>query len=156
MSETYSVVMTGKIADGFELAQVKANVSKLFKLSDGQVEKMFSGKPVAIRRGVEKEQALKLSAVLVKSGALAVVKASAPVAEQPKPKVVKEPQPKTKVVKEPQPKPSAGGFSPDINCPRCGHQQGFVTACGMCKMDMTLHIQRLKRKEQARANRLRA
>lgn len=147
MSASYSVAVTGKIVDGFELAQVKASVSKLFKLNGEQVEKIFSGKPVVIRRAVEKEQAVKLRSALVKVGALAVVKEAATqtVAEKPQQTVTAAP---AAVVKE--------GFRPDIHCPRCGHQQSFVTACGLCKMDLTLHIQRLKRKERARANRLKA
>ena len=143
MSEAYSVVVTGGIVDGFELAQVKANVAKMFKLSDAQIEKMFAGKPVAIRRGVEKEQALKLRAALTKAGAVSAIKTM--------------PAEKNTAVKA-QAKVdgdasanAAPSFTPAITCPRCGHDQDYTTACGKCKMDLSLHILRLERKARARA-----
>ncbi len=151
-SESYSVVVTGKIAEGFELSQVKGNVGKLFKLEDSQVEKLFSGKPVAIRRGVEKGQALKLRSALAKAGAIAAVKVARAKAteeksvEEPVKESVQEPvvERATAVTAETQ-NPA------EISCPRCGHEQAFTTACGSCKMDLTLHLQRLKRKEEMRA-----
>ena len=42
MAETYSVVMTGKLAEGMETEQVKAKVAKMFKLGETQLEKLFS------------------------------------------------------------------------------------------------------------------
>ncbi len=149
MSETYSVVMTGKIADGFEMDQVKASVGGLFKLNNDQLNKMFSGKPVAIRRGLDKQQALKLRAVLTKAGALAVVKVMRPAGE------AKSSTPKQAVAASPDVAPVATNNeqeapAPEICCPRCGHQQPFATACSLCKMDLNLHIQRLRRKERAR------
>ncbi|MEE8058363.1 MAG: hypothetical protein V3T17_11080 [Pseudomonadales bacterium] len=146
MSEVYSVVMTGQLAEGFELHQVKANVSTLFKINSGQIEKMFSGKPVTIRRGIEKEQALKLCSALAKAGALAAVKVSRPSSASPEPKTAE-------TVQATEPVKAKDLSAPNICCPRCGHEQTFVTVCGLCKMDLTLHIQRLKRKELARAKR---
>ena len=139
MSETDSVVVTGKAIEGFSEQQMKAGVGKLFKLSAEQLEKVFSGKPVALRRGIEKEQALKICAALTKVGAVAAVKVSRP------------PAAKTQAIEPAKVKPTAvANVGPDICCPRCGHEQPFVTACGLCKMDLALHIQRLKRKQQAR------
>jgi hypothetical protein len=148
-SETYSVVVTGKIAEGFELSQVKANVGKLFKLEGNQVEKLFSGKPVAVRRGVEKGQALKLRSALAKVGALAAVKVARVKASEEAAPVQSAIQ---KSVTVEAPVVAQGDQNPaEINCPRCGHEQAFATACGSCKMDLTLHFQRLKRKEEMRA-----
>ncbi len=150
LSESYSVVVTGKIAEGFELSQVKGNVGKLFKLDGGQVEKLFSGKPVAIRRGVDKGQALKLRSALAKAGAIAAVKvARAKAAEEQK---VEETKAQQSVAQETTAVSDNDTQNPDeISCPRCGHDQPFSTACGSCKMDLTLHLQRLKRKEEMRA-----
>ncbi|HEB28646.1 MAG TPA: hypothetical protein ENI05_12885 [Porticoccus sp.] len=144
-SERYSVVVSGKIAEGFELSQVKASVGTLFKLDEGRVEKLFSGKPVAIRRGVEKASALKLRSALAKVGAIAVIKVARATAEA----VTNNTQPSEKRVEVEAAKPF-DKLTPDISCPRCGHEQPFITACGLCKMDLALHIQRLKRKQQMR------
>jgi hypothetical protein len=164
MAETYSVVVTGDILDTFELEQVKLNVGKLFKLSDEKVEKLFAGKPVAIQRGVDKEKAIKVRAALTRAGAVSVVKlnqlikakSEAVKAKTVKPAPRKKPAEATQVSKpvnkpaEPK-KTMVNAVKKDssaetICCPRCGHDQPFTTACGQCKMDLNLHIQRLRRK----------
>ncbi|ARN74190.1 hypothetical protein [Oceanicoccus sagamiensis] len=158
-SESYSVVVTGKIAEGFELSQVKGNVGKLFKLDDAKVEKLFAGKPVAIRRGVEKGQALKLRAALAKAGAIAAVKvARSKAVEEQAVQTVDETATVEAPVVSSNIEISAGTSvetsvqtPTEITCPRCGHEQAFATACSSCKMDLTLHLQRLKRKEEMRA-----
>ena len=60
MSETYSVVVSGQLVEGFELHQVKVNMTQAFKLSEAQVDKLLCGKPVALKRGIEKNLAVKL------------------------------------------------------------------------------------------------
>lgn len=142
MSGAYSIVVNGEIADGFDLAQVKKTVAALFKLNDAQIEKVFSGKPVSIRRGIEKEQALKLRAALAKAGAVATVKRAAI-----KPDKSSTPEKITPVSSDNNTVPV---FAAEISCPRCGHTQSFAQACGMCKMDFTLHIKRLERKAKMR------
>ncbi len=166
MSELYSVIMTGKLVDGFDLETVKSNVSETFKLDSAAVEKLFSGKPVAIRRDIEKGPALKLRSALMRAGAIAVVKASqaTKASSKSKPTVAVEANAaneETTTAAQAAPAtstPAAASANDDtqmrnITCPRCGHEQAFSTACEMCKMDLTLHIERLKRKEQARLNR---
>ena len=74
MSETYSVVLTGKVAANFNKAQVKTNLGKLFKLSDSQLNQLLCGKPTILQRGISREKAAKLRAVLASVGALSVVK----------------------------------------------------------------------------------
>lgn len=156
MSETFSVVVTGKIADGFAVADAKAQVSKLFKLSPEKLEKLFSGKPVAIRRGIDKPQAMKLRAALAKTGIIAVIKASRP---EQNPTAVKPEAPAEQAAPDISAAASGPAAPPKqqtIVCPRCGHDQDFSHACAMCKMDLSLHINRLQRKERARINREKA
>lgn len=185
MAETYSVVMTGKLAEGMAQEQVRANVGKLFKLGEEQLDKLFSGKPVAVRRNLDEQKAEKLCAALTKAGAIARVKSSRPLstakpattkkastakaeeasrpqvaaAAKTKPAAAKtESAPaKQAAPKTPAPaKPSAKANPGEIECPRCGHQQAYATACSLCKMDLTLHLQRLERKERIRAFRKKA
>lgn len=165
MAESFSVVMTGKVAEGQELAVVKANVAKLFKLGDAQLEKMFSGQPVAVRKGIDRQQADRICAALLKAGAEARVKTDS--LPEAKKAAVQKPAPVAAVASKPtasadaaasQAKPAAGkarltavaSAKPDLECPRCGHEQSFSHQCEMCRMDLTLHIQRLERKEKAR------
>jgi hypothetical protein len=132
MSEKFSVVLTGKLADGFELPQVKDNIAGLFKLAPEKVDRLFCGKPVALKRGVDKAQAMKLRNALARAGALGVIKADGAVAATA--------TQATKVVA-------------DVTCPRCGHEQPHASSCGLCKMDLSLHLQRIKRREKIIANR---
>lgn len=168
MSELFSVVMTGKIADGRNRDEVKASVAKLFKLNSAQLEKMFSGKPVAVRRDIDRLQADKICAALLQAGAEAKVKARVATATKPqaapapkaaasKPAAVAKPaaapKPGAAAKAKPAAKPAAPARAADqgtIECPRCGHEQPFTTQCGLCKMDLTLHIQRLEKREKAR------
>lgn len=134
MSDEYSVIVAGKVIDGFTVDQVKANVSKLFSLDGAKVSKLFSGKPIALRRGLSKERATKLRAALTNAGMLAVVKADKVVIAAP----------------DKKPQASLAAVRDDIECPRCGHHQAFAKACKLCKMDLSLHILRLERREQMR------
>ena len=77
MSETYSVVVSGQLVEGFELDQVKENITRAFKLSSAQVDKLLCGKPVALKRGIEKSVAVKLSTRLQGLGAVSTIKAAA-------------------------------------------------------------------------------
>jgi hypothetical protein len=144
MSGDYSVVVTGKIADGFSVEQVKTNVARLFKIEGEQVNKLISAKPVVVRRGIDKKQAVKIQQALAKAGAVAVIKVQRPPEEKAAATNTATP-PVPPVVKA---KPVA-----NICCPRCGHEQVFSRACGHCKMDLTLHIGRMERKEKARVRR---
>lgn len=141
MSEKFSVVLTGKLADGFELPQVKSNIAKVFKLAPEKVEKLFSGKPVALKRGVDKAQAMKLRNALARAGVLGVIKA-----DVLSPQVTEE----TPAVEAPVAKLEASPaiVEADISCPRCGHEQPHANSCSLCKMDLSLHLLRIKRREQ--------
>ena len=75
MEQLYDIYFAGKLAEGFEEAQVRANLAKLFKLGDAGLDKLFSGKPQAIKRGVDKPGAVKYKTAMARAGAVAVVKA---------------------------------------------------------------------------------
>lgn len=151
MSETYSVVLSGSLVEGFELDQVKQNIATSFKLNEAQTDKLFCGKPVAIKRGIDQTLALKLSKHLQQLGAdveiktIAAVKAAV-VAPTQQPTIEEVPKPAAAVQKVKQ---------EDQCCPRCGHEQPFAEVCGLCKMDLTLHIRRLERRAKVVANILR-
>ncbi len=74
MSETYDIFFAAQLVDGFEEATVRDNLAQLFKANDTTLEKLFSGKPQLIKRGVDKPAAIKYKAALQKAGAVAVVR----------------------------------------------------------------------------------
>lgn len=96
MGESYDIYFAGKIVDGFDEATVRANMAKLFKANPETVEKLFSGKPQLIKRGVEKAAAIKYKGAMQKAGAVPLIRASGG----------------TKAAAEPAPAPAAPNNEP--------------------------------------------
>ncbi|GAB2522058.1 hypothetical protein [Microbulbifer agarilyticus] len=79
---TYSVIFRGDLEPGYTAADVKANMARLFKAGPETVEKLFNGRPLAIKKGLSLAQAEQLQATLARQGALSSVKnEAAPEAE---------------------------------------------------------------------------
>ncbi|MCK7595976.1 hypothetical protein M0G74_01680 [Microbulbifer sp. CAU 1566] len=114
MSEpTYSVIFRGDLQPGYTLGDVKANFARLFKAGPEMVEKLFSGRPLAIKKGLGKSQAEQLQATLHKLGAQSLIK---PEVDSPQPvaapRAAEEvpPAPQSAAV-EPEAAPEAAGDS---------------------------------------------
>ncbi|WP_226666125.1 hypothetical protein [Microbulbifer aggregans] len=85
MSEAkYSVIFRGDLQPGYTVVDVKANFARLFKVGPEMVEKLFSGRPLALKKGLSQSQAEQLQATLSKLGAQSAVRVEG-VAEQPAP-----------------------------------------------------------------------
>ncbi|MCF5622471.1 DUF805 domain-containing protein, partial [Pseudomonas syringae] len=53
MTDTlFKIMFEGQVRDGVEPDTAKANVAGLFKSDAAAVEKLFSGKPVTLKRGL--------------------------------------------------------------------------------------------------------
>ncbi|WP_193161484.1 hypothetical protein [Microbulbifer hainanensis] len=84
MSEpTFSLIFRGDLVPGYTAADVKANLARLFKAGPETIEKLFSGRPLAIKKGLQKSQAEQLQATLAKMGAQSALKAEGEVAPPP-------------------------------------------------------------------------
>lgn len=83
----YDIYFTGQLVEGIDTSTAKANLASLFKTTAENVAKIFNGKPQALKRGVNKAEALKYKAALHKAGLLVAVKAhqAAAANSQPKP-----------------------------------------------------------------------
>ncbi|WP_295802815.1 hypothetical protein [uncultured Microbulbifer sp.] len=89
---TYSVIFRGDLQPGYTVADVKANFARLFKAGPETVEKLFSGRPLALKKGLTQAQAGQLQATLSKLGAQSVVRAEGDnQPEQPTPAPRSEP-----------------------------------------------------------------
>lgn len=82
---TYDIYFTGQIIDGYLEAAVKKNLAKLFNASPEKINAMFSGKPVLLKKGLNKESAQKFAAVMKKAGAKVVAKSHGDSQSKPKP-----------------------------------------------------------------------
>ena len=52
MKQNYDVIFSGLIADNASIEQVKTNLSRILKLSDKQLEMLFSSRSVTIKKNV--------------------------------------------------------------------------------------------------------
>ncbi len=66
--QTYSVILTGKVKDGFQLEDVIRTAAALFKCSEDKARSMFSGKPLTLKKDLAKVLAEKYLQQLLKIG----------------------------------------------------------------------------------------
>ncbi len=71
----YDIIFTGQLVEGTDTETAKSNLASLFKTTPANVEKIFSGQPQPLKRGVDKAQALKYKAALHQAGLLVAFKA---------------------------------------------------------------------------------
>lgn len=83
----YNLIFQGEIIAGADLDDVKNNVAKLFKADAAKTALLFSGKPIVIKKNLDKETTKKYLSVLKKSGAVvkAVKAESKTSADRPEP-----------------------------------------------------------------------
>lgn len=80
-TESYHVVFKGEIASGHNAADVKARLTKLFKVPESTVERMFQGQSVRLKKNVDHTTALQYQSVVEQTGARCYV---LPAADTPK------------------------------------------------------------------------
>ncbi|MEN8166484.1 MAG: hypothetical protein ABFR65_03285 [Pseudomonadota bacterium] len=68
--ETYNVYFSGQIMKDRDPAEVRKRIGALFKLKEAGLEQLFSGQAVAIKQGVDMEQAVKYRLAFREAGAL--------------------------------------------------------------------------------------
>jgi hypothetical protein len=68
--KTFDIVFRGDIQFGQNLNDVKLKLQQLFKIDTVKVDALFSGKPVVLKRGLDKASAEKYQDVLTKAGAI--------------------------------------------------------------------------------------
>ncbi|GAA4649204.1 hypothetical protein GCM10023116_14780 [Kistimonas scapharcae] len=103
MTATYDLIFSGEINDNVEETQVRKNVAALFKASPAQVEKLFSGKTVVLKNGLDEATAKKYQAALKKAGAICQLRP-----KQTENEAAPHPKPSPKAAPDPKasPKPS--------------------------------------------------
>lgn len=65
----FHIVFSGKLVGGADLATVKSNLGRLFKMDSARVEKLFSGQPVVIKKDADQPTAMKFRALMKQAGA---------------------------------------------------------------------------------------
>ena len=104
----YDVIFSGQLVEGIDTETAKNNLATLFKTTPANVEKIFSGKPQPLKRGIDKAQALKYKAALHKAGLLVSFRPQQSASEAAPPTSSPVEQPKENVpAPTPQPEPAA-------------------------------------------------
>lgn len=68
--ETYDVYFSGATLKDADPAEVKRRIGAMFKLEGSKLDRLFSGKPVPIKRGVDMDRAVKFRVAFRDAGAL--------------------------------------------------------------------------------------
>ena len=71
----YNIVFRGELVSGADPDQVRRNLAQLFKMDPERVEKLFTGKPVVLKKETDQATAMKMRAALKKAGAECEMKA---------------------------------------------------------------------------------
>lgn len=66
--ELYQIVFSGEVADGWEVDTVKKNLSRLFNADSKIIATLFSGRPVVIKQGLDRDAAMKYVAAVASAG----------------------------------------------------------------------------------------
>jgi hypothetical protein len=74
MADQYDVIFRGDVLPGHSVVAVRDNLKALFKLDDDRIAQMFTGRPVAIRRGIDKDLADRFRVAMEKSGAIVEIR----------------------------------------------------------------------------------
>ncbi len=69
MSDEYRLVYSGEVLQGQHPAVVKKRLAAVLKLSDERADVLFCGKPVVVKKAIDKENAARYQAVFEKAGA---------------------------------------------------------------------------------------
>ena len=77
MDERYRLIFRGELLDGQHRAVVKRRLTELLKLEDAQVDKLFAGNPVVLKRDVDRTTAARYQALFKKAGGRLRVSAEA-------------------------------------------------------------------------------
>ena len=83
--DTYDVYFAGGIMKGHDAAEVKKKLGALFKFEGARLDRLFSGEPVAIKKGINMDQAVNYRVVFRQAGALVDIR---PVASAQQPPAV--------------------------------------------------------------------
>ena len=72
--DQYDIFFSGQLIDGSDEAVARTKLAALFKLPAEQVGHLFSGKPIAVKRGVNMDVAIKYRTAFRDAGALIEIK----------------------------------------------------------------------------------
>lgn len=116
----FSIFFSGKVAPERNIEEVKRRLISTFKLSNANIERLFSGKKVTVKKNADYQTAIKYKMAFETAGAICKVVEikNKPVTNRPH----KDGEQKTSKSKQPQ----------IVTCPECGLKQETAERCRTC------------------------
>jgi hypothetical protein len=74
INKVFSIIFRGDIVIGHSLPEVKQNLQKLFNVNDEEINRLFMGKPVALRKGLQLKEAQRYKDILKQEGVIVSIK----------------------------------------------------------------------------------
>lgn len=68
--QRYRIVFDGEVGRGHERTSVKRSLAALFRVDAGTIERLFSGRPVVLKQGIDAEEAIHFISALNEAGAM--------------------------------------------------------------------------------------
>lgn len=118
----FDISFSAELRSGADPEKVRRRLQVLFKLSDDALARMFSGRPVALKRGVDAKTAERYRDLFHDAGALVRIR---PVEAADEPPPIPEPEPATKsapIAAEPPRKASPAPDKPGLSLAPIGDQ----------------------------------
>lgn len=79
--QDYGVVFAGQLREGVRPEEARANLARLLRIEDpARLDRLFSGKPVVIKKGLDADQARRYEAALRQAGVVCELRRAAPAA----------------------------------------------------------------------------
>jgi len=84
-SVLYDIFFRGGVMPGESIDTVKGNLAKLFKANATQIDAMFSGRAIVIKKSLSKDAALQYQSAMEKAGAKVILREKTSSKDSPKP-----------------------------------------------------------------------
>ncbi len=125
IAEHYNVIFYGEAAQGHTLEEAKSNLATIFKLSAKQIERVFTNKPIMIKKDVDYQRALQYKTAFERAGAVCHVEAVEITPKTNQPSRVTSEKASDNEVSQPR------GLKTMV-CPKCGFEQQESEECIHC------------------------
>ena len=101
--QLFKVVFRGRLLEGYEQGAVRGEVGRIFKMKNASLDQFFSGRPVVIKRGMDRQEAERICQAFAGVGAACEITAM-----------------DDSTAREPESSPAP---NPAFVCPRCNFEQ---------------------------------
>lgn len=125
----YKIVFDGQLMPETTQETVKENLARLFKSDQSRIDALFSGSPIALKRDLNESEADKYLSALQKAGANVR-------------KELDQSANLSLVPTDEEADQANQAEAPNMNCPKCGHEQARANACEACGIVIEKYLAR--------------